>query len=46
MKTALKRYNKFIEVIHPVSLLARQLVCVNQPLQSAKQNSRECYAPP
>lgn len=26
MKTALKRYNKSIEIIHPISLLARQLV--------------------
>ncbi len=31
MKTALKRYNKSIEVIHPISLLARQLICSNQP---------------
>lgn len=31
MKTALRRYNKSIEVIHPISLLARQLVCNNQP---------------
>lgn len=31
MKTALKRYNKSIEVIHPISLLARQLVCSNKP---------------
>lgn len=38
MKTALRRYNKSIEVIHPVSLLARQLVCIDQPLQSANQN--------
>lgn len=26
MKTALRRYNKSIEIIHPISLLARQLV--------------------
>jgi glycolate oxidase iron-sulfur subunit len=32
MKTALRRYNKLIEVIHPVSLLARQLVSNSQPL--------------
>lgn len=31
MKTALKRYNKSIEVIHPISLLARQLLCNDQP---------------
>jgi len=31
MKTALKRYNKSIEVIHPISLLARQLLCSNHP---------------
>ncbi len=31
MKTALRRYNKSIEVIHPISLLARQLVCNNEP---------------
>lgn len=30
MKTALRRYNKSIDVIHPVSLLARQLVSNSQ----------------
>jgi len=30
MKTALRRYNKSIEIIHPVSLLARQLVSNSQ----------------
>lgn len=34
MKTALRRYNKSIEVIHPISLLARQLVCSNEPAAS------------
>lgn len=30
IKTALRRYNKLIEVIHPVSLLARQLISNSQ----------------